>query len=156
MAEAPEGLSCFAMHALALALSLSLSAPSDGAFEKLKALEGSWKTAPADAGGGTANFVTLRVVSGGRALLLTHTGADKTKLATVIVFTLEGADVIATRSDATGTTRLKLTGSTGDAFKFVDGAAGLTLTVTKNELKWDGGKGGAGFTLLREYLDTLK
>lgn len=141
------------MHALSLLVALSLSAAPDGntAYEKLKTLEGSWKTASKDA----PIFVSLRLVAGGTAVVETTTDASsRSNMAAVTVYAVENGELVATRHDATGATRFKLKDGGDTQVRFVDGAKTLTVTMKGNTLKIDTGK--QSLELLREYVDTLK
>lgn len=159
------------MHTLALVLALSLSAPpaapaADGnaAYERLKKLEGSWKT---DGKDGPVQFVTLRFVGAGSSILETTTGADRGSISAATVYSFEGTRLVVTHYGAGGTSRLDLAGANDSTLKF-DGAskdarvAGLVLTVKDNKLtqEWTVREGGREVkktvSLLREYVDTLK
>ncbi|PZR14960.1 MAG: hypothetical protein DI536_09270 [Archangium gephyra] len=153
------------MHALALLTALAVAAPTDGsaAFDRLKKLEGSWKT---DAKDGPVQYVMLRLV-GGNAVLETTTGPDRTTVTSATVYSLEGADLVATNHGAGGASRLKVKDADPVAVRF-DGSAkdarvaGISLVTKDNKLLLEhtvreGGKEvKKSLTLLREYVDTLK
>lgn len=154
------------MHALALLAALAVAAPADGsaAFERLKKLEGSWKT---DVKDGPLQYVMVRIIAGGTAVLETTTGADRTNVTSVTVYSLEGADLLATSHGAGGASRLKLKDADQVAVRF-DGSAKeariatLALTTKDNKLALEqtvregGREVKKSLTLLREYVDTLK
>lgn len=158
--------------ALALALAVppapaaSPSSPVDAAaaYERVKALEGSWKS---DAKDGPVQYVMVRVVGGGSAVLETTTGADRTAVASMTVYALEGGELVVTHYGAHGVTRLKPRALDALALKLEapvrDGrVTGLTLGFSAKELTQDWGVREAGretrrqVKLLREYVDTLK
>lgn len=153
------------MHALALLAALAVAAPADGgaAFERLKKLEGSWKT---DAKDGPVQYVLLRVV-GGNAVLETTTGPDRTTVTSATVYSLEGAELIASNHGAGGASRLKVKDADQTAIRF-DGSAkdarlvALALVTRDNKLVLEqtlregGREVKRSLTLLREYVDTLK
>lgn len=162
------------MHSLALVLAIALSAPpaapaaaapdSNGAYEKLKALEGSWKT---DGKSGPVQYVTLRFVGAGTSLLETSTGADRGTVSAAAVYSFEGTKLVLTHYGAGGTSKLDLVSSADPTVIKFDGAkdarvAGLVLTIKDNKLKqeWTVREGGRdvkkSVELLREYVDTLK
>ncbi len=139
------------MAALSLLVALSLSAPDGAAvFEKLKGLEGAWKTAAKD---GNPRYVTVRLVGGGTAVLETTTGSDRTRVTSVTLYAL-----VATRHDAAGGARLKVKDAEGGTVRFTDGSRTLTLSLKSDKLTVDlaGKDGRQSVELLREYLDTLK
>ena len=161
------------MHSLAFLVALSLAAPpaapapvvdGNAAFERLKRLEGSWKT---DAKDGPVQYVTLRLVGAGTAVLETTTGADRTTVTAAVIYSFEGTKLIATHHGSGGTSRLEVSGSDASMIKF-DGhdrearVAGLVLTVKENKLRqeWTTRESGhdvkKSLDLLREYVDTLK
>ena len=141
------------MHALSLLVALSLSAGPDGnaTFEKLKTLEGSWKTGSKEA----PQFVSFRLVGGGTAVMETTTDTtNRSNMAAVTVYAIEGGELVATRHDASGATRFKFKDADATAIRFVDGAKSLSLTIKESKLKVETGK--QSLDLLREYVDTLK
>lgn len=154
------------MHSLALLVALSLSAAPDtnSAFERLKKLEGSWKT---DAKDGPVQYVTLRVVANGTAVLETTTAADRTTVTSATIYSFEGTKLIATHHGAGGTSRLELSGVDPAKLKF-DGNAKdarvsvLALVVKQNKLRQElttregGREVKKGLDLLSEYVDSLK
>lgn len=168
------------MHSLAFLVALSLAAPPskappppaapaagvDGntAYERLKKLEGSWKT---DAKDGPVQYVTLRLVGAGTALLETTTGPDRTAVTSAVIYSFEGTRLVATHHGSGGTSRLEVSGSDASTIKF-DGSphdarvAALVLTVKENKLRqeWTTREGGhevkKSLDLLREFIDTLK
>ena len=141
------------MSALSLLVALSLSAGPDGSatFEKLKTLEGSWKTGSKDA----PQFVAFRLVGGGTAVMETTTDTtNRSNMASVTVYAIEGGELVATRHDANGATRFKFKDADAASIRFADGAKTLTLTIKESKLKLEAGK--QSLDLLREYVDTLK
>lgn len=140
------------MHALSLMVALSLAAAPDGnaAYEKLKTLEGSWKTGSKDA----PVFVTLRLVAGGSAVMETTTDAGRSNTTSITVYAIENGELVATRHDASGASRFKFKDAADGAIHFVDGARALSLTIKESKLKLETGK--QSLDLLREYVDTLK
>lgn len=154
------------MHSLALLVALSLSAAPDtnAAFERLKKLEGSWKT---DAKDGPVQYVTLRVVANGTAVLETTTAADRTTVTSATIYSFEGTRLIATHHGAGGTSRLELSGADPAMLKFDANAKDarvsmLALVVKQNKLRQElttresGHDVKKGLDLLSEYVDTLK
>lgn len=157
------------MHSLALLVALSLSAAPDtnSAFERLKKLEGSWKT---DAKDGPVQYVTLRVVANGTAVLETTTAADRTTVTSATIYSFEGTRLIATHHGAGGTSRLELSGADPAMLKFDANAKDakdarvsmLALVVKQNKLRQElttresGREVKKGLDLLSEYVDTLK
>lgn len=156
------------MHALPLAMALLVSAPpvpdARGAFEVIKKLEGSWKT---DGKSGPVQYVTIRIVADGSAVLETTTNEGRTSLTSVTIYALEGSDLVATNHGPGGASRLKVYGGANDVLRF-DGAvkdakvAALSLVVKDNKLRqeWTVRENGRdvrkSIDLLREYVDTLK
>lgn len=157
------------MHSLVFLVALSLSAPPSGsldtnaAFERLKKMEGSWKT---DVRDGPVQYVTLRLVGGGTAVLETTTAADRTTITSATIYALEGTRLVATHHGTAGTSRLELSGSDAAALKF-DGSkdarvSALALVVKQNKLRQEFTTREAGrdvkkaLDLLSEYVDTLK
>lgn len=159
------------MHSLVFLVALSLSAgptapPPDtnAAFERLKKMEGSWKT---DGKDGPVQYVTLRLVGAGTAVLETTTAADRTTITSATIYSFEGNKLIATHHGSGGTSRLELTGSDAAALKF-DGTAKdariatLALVVKQNKLRQEFTTRESGrdvkkaLDLLSEYVDTLK
>jgi hypothetical protein len=162
------------MHALQVALALFVSAPpaapaaptadSNALFERLKKLEGSWKS---DAKDGPVQYVTIRLVANGTSVLETTTGADRTLVTSVTIYAFEGTELIATNHGSGGGSRLKASNGGPDALKF-DGSpkdarvAALALVVKDNKLRqeWTTRENGRevkkSLDLLREYVDTLK
>lgn len=161
------------MHSLAFLVALSLAAPpaasapavdGNAAFERLKKLEGSWKT---DAKDGPVQYVTLRLVGAGTSVLETNTAADRTTVTSATVYSFEGTRLVATHHGSGGTSRLELSGSDAATLKFVGSAkdarvAALVLTVKANKLRQDfttregGREVKKALDLLSEYVDTLK
>jgi len=163
------------MNGLALALALVVSAPPaapapaatlDGAaaFERVKKLEGSWKT---DGKDGAVQYVAIRLVANGSAVLETTTAADRTSVTSVTVYALEGTELVATNHSAGGQSKLKASTNAGDTLKF-DGltkdakVSGLHFVIKESKLRqeWQVREGGKdvkkAIDLLREYVDTLK
>lgn len=159
------------MHSLALFVALSLAAPpaapavdANAAFERIKKLEGSWKT---DAKDGPLQYVTWRLVAGGTAVLETTTAADRTTVSSAVIYSFEGTHLIATHHGSGGSSKLELSGSDPTFVKFDSGAkdarvSGLVLTMKQNKLRqeWATREGGRdvkkALDLLSEYVDTLK
>lgn len=162
------------MHSLAFLVALSLAAPpaaapapavdANAAFERLKKLEGAWKT---DAKDGPVQYVALRLIAAGTAVLETNTAADRTTITSVTVYSFEGSKLIATHYGSGGTSRLEFSGADAAALKF-DSAVkdarvgGLWLVVKQNKLRqeWTTRESGRdvkkALELLSEYVDTLK
>jgi hypothetical protein len=159
------------MHSLAFLVALSLAAPpaapavdGNAAFERLKKLEGSWKT---DAKDGPVQYVTLRLVGAGTSVLETNTAADRTTVTSATIYSFEGTRLVATHHGSGGTSRLELSGSDATTIKF-DGSAkdarvaALVLSVKANKLRQDfttregGREVKKALDLLSEYVDTLK
>jgi hypothetical protein len=114
------------------------------AFERLKKLEGNWRSKD-------GQVLALRVVQGQAVVeQLTQAG----KLVSVTVYRLEGGELLAT-VDADSHGALKLTTATAQALKFDGHAAGLTLTTPNADLLKRELKAGA-VEFSREYVDTLK
>ncbi len=153
------------MHALALLAALAVAAPTDGsaAFDRLKKLEGSWKT---DVKDGPIQYVLLRVV-GSNAVLETTTGPDRTTVTSATLYSLEGAELLASNHGPGGASRFKLKDADQTAVRF-DGntkearVLAIALVTKDNKLVLEqtvreGGKEAKkSLTLLREYVDTLK
>ena len=161
------------MHSLAFFVALSLAAPpaaapapsvdANAAFERLKKLEGSWKT---DAKDGPVQYVSLRVIAGGTAVLETTTAANRTTVTSATIYSLEGPRLIAAHHGAGGSSRLELSGSDAASLKF-EGAkearvATLAMVWKQNKLRQEfttresGREVKKGLDLLSEFVDTLK
>lgn len=162
------------MYSLAFLVALSLAAPpasapapsvdANAAFERLKKLEGSWKT---DAKDGPVQYVALRLIAAGTAVLETNTAADRTTVTSATIYSFEGSKLIATHYGSGGTSKLELSGADASAIKF-DGSArdarvgGLWLMIKQNKLRqeWMMRESGRdvkkALELLSEYVDTLK
>ncbi len=162
------------MHSLAFLVALSLAAPpaappapsldANAAFERLKKLEGAWKT---DGKDGPVQFVALRVIAAGTAVLETNTAADRTTVTSATVYSFEGSKLVATHFGTGGTSRLELSGADAAALKFDGGpkdtrVGGLWLVVKQNKLRqeWTMRESGRdvkkAIELLSEFVDTLK
>lgn len=160
------------MHPFALVVALTLAAPpaapsADGnvGYEKLKKLEGSWKTEAKD---GPAQYVTLRFIGAGISMLETSTGADRATVNAAAVYTFEGTRLVVMHYGGGGTSRLELVPSSDPNVLRFEGAsrdsrvAGLTLLLKDNKLRqeWTTRESGRevkkALQLQREYLDTLK
>jgi hypothetical protein len=137
--------------ALIAALLVANPAPADkapdaaaAAFERLKKLEGNWRSKD-------GQVLALRVVQGQAVVeQLTQAG----KLVSVTVYRVEGAELLAT-VDAEAHAALKLTNATAQALKFEGHGASVTLaTPTADLLKRELKASAVEFT--REYVDTLK
>ena len=165
------------MHSLALVVALLVSAPpaasappppssvdGNAAFERLKKLEGSWKT---DAKDGPVQYVMIRLVAGGTAVLETTTAADRTQVASMTVYSCEGPELVATHHGSGGTSKLKVKESDAGSLKF-DGSpkdarvAAFALVMKESKLRQEfttresGREVKKSIDLLREYVDTLK
>ncbi|MFT3711363.1 MAG: hypothetical protein QM817_27335 [Archangium sp.] len=160
------------MHALSVALALFVTAPpapvaadSNALFERLKKLEGSWKT---DAKDGPVQYVTIRLVANGTSVLETTTGADRVAITSVTVYAFEGTELVANNHGSGGGSKLKASAGVGpESLKF-DGSAkdarvaSIALVVKDNKLRqeWTTRENGRevkkAVDLLREYVDTLK
>lgn len=162
------------MHSLAFLVALSFAAPpsaapapavdANAAFERLKKLEGSWKT---DAKDGPVQYVALRLIAAGTAVLETNTAADCTTVTAATVYSFEGSRLVATHYGSGGTSRLEVSGADATALKFEGSArdarvGGLSLVVKQNKLRqeWTTRESGRevkkALELLSEYVDTLK
>lgn len=152
------------MPSLSLLVALCLAAPptspdTSAAFERLKQLEGGWKTDPK---AGPVQYVALRLVADGTAVLETNTAADRTTIASVTLYAVEGGELIATHHGPGGASRLKLIAADAGSLKFEGGkearVTGLTLLIKDNKLRqeWHGREARKPLDLLREYVDTLK
>ncbi len=159
------------MHSLAILVALSLAAPpgapaadANAAFERLKKMEGSWKT---DAKEGPVQYVALRLIAGGTAVLETTTGADRTTVTSATIYALEGPKLVAMHHGPGGASRLELSGSDAASLKF-DGSAKearvatLALVSKPSKLRQEfttresGREVKKGLDLLSEFVDTLK
>lgn len=147
------------MSALLLALGLLLGAPpADSAaatFEKLKALEGNWKTADKE-----PRYVSLRVISNATAVLEMVTFADRTKVVSAAVYHLEGGKLVLTHYGAAGAPKLEA--RAGGKLEF-EGKGGAVTSVTLTPKGDDklahetvSASGKLSLELTREYVDTLK
>ena len=162
------------MNSLGLLLAISLAAPpaapaaapldANQAFERLKKMEGSWKT---DAKDGPVQYVTLRLIAGGSAVLETTTAADRTTVTSATIYSWDGIKLIATHHGGGGTSRLELSGMDPSQLKF-DAltkdvrVAALALVVKQSKLRQEyttresGREQKKALDLLSEYVDTLK
>jgi hypothetical protein len=156
------------MHSLGLLIALTLSAPpaldTNAAFERLKKMEGSWKT---DAKDGPVQYVTLRIVAGGTAVLETNTAADRTTVTSATIYSFEGTKLVATHHGSGGTSRLELSGADPAQLKFDSvgkdmRVSALALVVKQSKLRQEFTTRESGrdvkksLDLLSEYVDTLK
>jgi hypothetical protein len=158
------------MNSLGLLLAISLAAPpaapldANQAFERLKKMEGSWKT---DAKDGPVQYVALRLIAGGSAVLETTTAADRTTVTSATIYSWEGTKLIATHHGSGGTSRLELSGMDPSQLKFDSLAkdvrvAALALVVKQSKLRQEfttresGREQKKALDLLSEYVDTLK
>lgn len=156
------------MNSLGFLIALSLAAPpaldTNAAFERLKKMEGSWKT---DAKDGPVQYVTLRLVAAGTAVLETTTAADRTTIVSATIYSFEGSKLVATHHGSGGTSRLELSGADPAQLKFDSSAkdvrvAALALVVKQSKLRQEFTTRESGrdvkksLDLLSEYVDTLK
>lgn len=147
------------MLLLPLVTSLFLAAgPVDGAaaLQKLKSLEGTWKS---DAKSGASQFASWRALAGASAVLETVSFQDKTKLDVVIVYALEAGELTATVYEGPEVSRLKLTSASETQLQFSAGKVPtLTLSLADARLKsqWTVKDQKRSLEVLREYVDTLK
>lgn len=146
------------MSPLIIAVGLLLSAPpADGAaaFERLKALEGNWKSGEKDA----AKYVSLRVISNATAVLEMVTGADRTKVLSAAVYHLEGGKLVLAHYGAAGAPRLEARPGKLE-FEAKGGPVTLVTLTPKGDDKLlhetVSSTGKAALELTREYVDTLK
>ncbi|MFZ5441016.1 MAG: hypothetical protein ACOZQL_13495 [Myxococcota bacterium] len=168
------------MLPLALVVALSLAAPPrpspgpaapapvapavDGtaAFERLKKLEGGWKSDAKE-----PQFVMLRLVANGTAVLETVTGADRTAVLSATIYAFEGTELVATHYGSGGTSHLKLKELDASTLRFEGTSkearlAAVTVTTKDPKLKLEitvrenGREAKRALELLREYVDTLK
>lgn len=144
------------MSPLLVAVGLLVSAPPTlESFEKLKALEGNWKAGERDA----AKFVSLRVISGGTAVLEMVTGADRTKVLSASVYSVEGGKLVVAFYGTAGTARLEAKGAGKLDFEGKGPLTSLTLSAKGDDkLIYESvsAAGKASLELSREYVDTLK
>lgn len=123
-------------------------------FERLKKLEGAWKSKD-------AQFLTLRVVANGAALIETVTVGPEKTLMSVTVYRLDGAELVATYDGDAHLVFKLAPGTSAGQLTFTDkaGSAALTLSTKdadslEREVGMQGKKSAGKFT--REYVDTLK
>lgn len=169
------------MVSLSLLVALSLAAPPrhappappapapaptvDGisAFERLKKLEGAWKT---DAKEG-AQYVALRLVANGTAVLETTTSADRTTVTSATIYAFEGTELVATNYGSGGTSHLRLKELDATTLRFESASremrvAALAIVTKEPKLRLEltiregGRETKKPVELLREYVDTLK
>ena len=139
------------------------------AFEQLKKLEGNWSAEKA------STFLSLRVVSGGSAVLETMTGADRTKIVMTSIYSLDGNELVMTHYCGQGNQpymKLK-TAAPNLRFEMVrvtnlpdpkaSHMSGVTFIVKDADnltQEWDNTKAGTVskivFPFTREYANTLK
>jgi hypothetical protein len=159
------------MNSLGFLIVLTLAAPpaapsvdANAAFERLKKMEGSWKT---DAKDGPVQYVTLRLVASGTAVLETTTAADRTTITSATIYSFEGTRLVATHHGSGGTSRLELSGADLSQLKFDSSAkdarvASVALVVKQSKLRQEFTTRESGrdvkksLDLLSEYVDTLK
>ncbi|GMU58776.1 MAG: hypothetical protein AMXMBFR34_05390 [Myxococcaceae bacterium] len=140
------------------------------AFERLTKLDGSWRSEGKDA----AVHVTWRVIAGGAAVLETVSSADRTRVTSATVYSVEGDELVAHHfgEGAVAHPRLVLKAQEPARLRFevapadvpkAAHAAALLLVVKGDDvvtLEWTlagGAKAGKrAVDLKREYLDTLK
>lgn len=128
------------------------SSPVDAAtaFERLKKLEGNWKSKEL--------AVTFRIIAGGAAVVETVTataGADKS-LVSVSVFRVEAGELVAT-VDADTHQVLKASSASTSAMHFEVKGASLTLSMKDaDNLHRESSTRGSKADFTREYVDTLK
>jgi hypothetical protein len=141
------------MLLISLALLAASPAPSSSvdagpAFERLKKLEGNWKSKDL--------WVSFRVITGGAAVVETVTaGADKS-LVSVTVFRVEAGELVAT-VDADTHQALKATSASGSAMHFEGKGVALTLGMKDaDNLHRESSTKAAKADFTREYVDTLK
>lgn len=139
------------------------------AFEQLKKLEGNWKAEKEQ------TWLQLRVVANGSAVLETMTGADRTKITTTSIYSLDGGELVMTHYSAQGNqSSLKLKATAPNLrFELVkvsnlsDPKAAHMSAVTfvgkdadTLTQEWESTKAGAVAKLvlpfIREYANTLK
>ena len=127
-------------------------------------MEGSWKS---DAKDGPIQYVAIRLIAGGAAVLETNTAADRTTVTTATVYTLEGPKLVAMHYGPGGASRLELSGSDATSLKFEGSAkearvATLALVSKQHKLRQEvttregGREVKKGLDLLSEFVDTLK
>ena len=147
---------------LAGLLLLVPAAAPDGAaaFERLKKLEGNWRSRD-------GQTVSLRLIGSGHAVLETVGLASDRGLSSVSVFRLEGPDLVLVHDGEDGHAVLKFLLTTPDTLRFEAparaGPVAVTLTLRDAEtlrrtvVTRAGGKDlSRGTDYTREYLDTLK
>lgn len=147
------------MSALIVAFGLLLGAPpADSAtatFDKLKALEGNWKTSDKE-----PKFVSLRVISNATAVLEMVTGADRTKVVSAAVYYLEGGKLVLAHYGAAGAPKLEVRAGGKLEFEGKGGAVTSVTLTAKGDDKLThetvSSAGKVSLELTREYVDTLK
>lgn len=88
------------MTALLAALALTLAGTPDShpSYERLKKLEGNWKSSGKEG----ARYLSLRVVAGGAAVLETVFAADHTTVLSASMYALDNGDLYVTHYGASG------------------------------------------------------
>lgn len=144
------------MSPLLVAVGLMVAAPpAHEAFEKLKALEGNWKAGEK----GAAKYVSLRVIAGGSAVLETVTGADRTKVLSASVYSLEGGKLVLAHYGATSAPKLEAKSNGKLEFEGRGSPSAVSLTPKGDDkllYEMVSATGKTSFELTREYVDTLK
>lgn len=145
------------MSALLLAVSLFVAAPTDATpvFDKLKSLEGNWKTTDKE-----PKFVSLRVISGSTAVLELVTAADRTRVVSAAVYYLDGGKLVVSHYGAAGAPKLEARANGKLEFEGKGGAVTLVTLTPKADDKLThetvSASGKTSLELVREYVDTLK
>lgn len=144
------------MSPLLVAVGMMVAAPpAQETFEKLKGLEGNWKAGERDA----AKFVSLRVISGGSAVLEMVTGADRTKVTSASVYYVEGGKLVLAHYGTSGVPKLEAKTNGKLEFEGKGSLSAVTLTPKGDDkLVYEtvSATGKSSLELSREYVDTLK
>jgi hypothetical protein len=156
------------MQPLALALTWGLlvvqpvaTAVSSEAFERVKQLEGLWKT---DGKDGPVQYVAIRVVAGGSAVLETISTSDRMAVTAVTVYSFEGTELYANHHGPSGLSKLKVKEGPTLRFEGPKDSRLVSLSLSTEGARFreewvtreSGREVRRSVELLREYVDTLK
>ncbi len=142
----------------------TVAVDTTAAFNRLKQLDGMWKT---DVKGGSVQFVTWRLVAGGSAMLETASGVEKTNITSVTMYAFEGTALLATHYGPSGTEQFKLNRVDVGGLRFGAVAKNprveaLTVSLASNTLteEWTIRDSGRSLNRVlqfqREYIEALK